>query len=95
MSKRKVVLCGNETDVMSRIKRERTSLLSKYNKLVAFMQDTAFQKLPRLEQELMYHQKFCMFNYAEALGSRYRAIEARKAEYAKKCEKSCKCIKKK
>jgi len=95
MSKRKVVVFGNEADVVYKLKREQGAVLGRYNKLITFMASDAFKKLPGVEQELMYHQKFCMLNYSYCLQKRMNEIENRRNAFeASKAKKPCKCAKK-
>ena len=71
------MLLGNEEEVKKRLIKEEDDLSRLFVNLSAFMQSNDYDKLPLMEQNLMFLQKQCMSMYSNILNMRIGLIEKR------------------
>ena len=64
---------------IDRMLDERSELVIKRNKLLAFMDSELFKELPTEDQELMWEQRFLMTHYVVVLSKRIERATVRPA----------------
>ena len=63
-------------DFLDRLKKEHADLLEKYQKLDAFIDTDAFQKLDSRDRELLVEQQDAMLHYGSILEERISRLES-------------------